>query len=1038
MRALMQLFALVANIGERADISLARKVVGQYLLQHLNTALSEKYLCLFDEYTEYYHKGSRSADEGNKRISSNSVRALMICKQINNSLRQEQKVLVLIQLLEFVKSGISITPKELEFIETVAEAFNISQAEYADISTFALLSPRDIPDRKNLLVVSDNFKGLSEEKHIYRGQINGELLFLHIASTNTVAYKYSGGQNLYQNGANIKPGRTYVMDKGAAVRCAMWQPIYHSEVVSAFLHWRNTDKVTLEASGVEFRFRNSSNGIQKLNYKQHSGELVGIMGGSGVGKSTLLNVLNGNLKPQSGTVTINGLNIYDEEEKVLLEGVVGFVPQDDLLIEELTVYDNLYYNARLCFSGFNEEKLLSVCEKMLYNLELQEFKNLTVGNPTNKFISGGQRKRLNIALELIREPAVLFVDEPTSGLSSMDSDMVMDLLKQQALKGKMVIVNIHQPSSEVYKLFDKILVMDRGGYMIYAGNPLEALHYFKTKSNHVNPEERECSSCGNVNPEQVLQIVEARVVDEYGRLTKNRQVAPEEWAELFSAQRADGIKQGTELSALPQNDFSIPGKWEQFRIFLKRNIHTKLTDKQYLAVNFLEAPVLAFILGYFSKYISGTTDNPAAYIFSLNENMPSYLFMSVVVALFLGMTVSAEEIVKDKRILQRERFLNLSRWSYLNSKVAVMFAVSAIQVASFVAVGNYILEIEGMFLIYFSVLFSLACLANMLGLIISSGLTSVVTIYILIPFMLVPQLLLSGVIVKFDKLHSSIANKRYVSFAGEVMASRWAYEALAVAQFSKNRYQKMFFEIDKEISRASYMKSFYLPDLLKRLQLARNMYPKADTRTAAVNELKLIGMELDALQIRTGHKFSQKLSWDPNSFTPQHYSAAKNYFELLRMHYERRYDQWYTARDEKIYAFISKSSSEKLLSIKEKYHNEALADLVLNSNELTKITEYEGRIVQQMDPIYLLPESNFGRAHFYASSKKFLGKAFDTYWFNNSVLWLAIAALYLLLLSDAFRKFVLGAEQLGRLKDRLKEKSFAEIKRLITQRKSLI
>ena len=162
------------------------------------------------------------------------------------------------------------------------------------------------------------------------------------------------------------------------------------------------------------------------------------MGGSGTGKTTLLSLLNGSIKPQGGSITINGHDISEPAAKDL----IGFVPQDDLLIEELTVYQNLWYTAKLCFEGMSAEDIDKRVMKTLKNLGLDAAKDLKAGSAINKYISGGQRKRLNIALELIREPAVLFLDEPTSGLSSADTEKVINLLKELTFKGKLIIVNI--------------------------------------------------------------------------------------------------------------------------------------------------------------------------------------------------------------------------------------------------------------------------------------------------------------------------------------------------------------------------------------------------------------------------------------------------------------------------------------------------------------------------------------------------------------------------------------------------------------------
>jgi ABC-type multidrug transport system ATPase subunit len=199
---------------------------------------------------------------------------------------------------------------------------------------------------------------------------------------------------------------------------------------------------------------------------------------------------------------VNHIDIHEHPEKV--QGVIGYVPQDDLLIEELTVFENLYYAAKLCFGHYDEKDIVGLVIRVLSNLGLTEIRDLKVGSPLQKTISGGQRKRVNIALELLREPTILFVDEPTSGLSSRDSENILDLLKELALKGKLLFVVIHQPSSDIFKMFDRLIILDTGGHLIYNGNPIESIVYFKTRIHHANYNDSECHVCGNVNPEQIF------------------------------------------------------------------------------------------------------------------------------------------------------------------------------------------------------------------------------------------------------------------------------------------------------------------------------------------------------------------------------------------------------------------------------------------------------------------------------------------------------------------------------------------------------
>ncbi|NJK86690.1 MAG: hypothetical protein HC906_12695 [Bacteroidales bacterium] len=260
------------------------------------------------------------------------------------------------------------------------------------------------------------------------------------------------------------------------------------------------------------------------------------------------------------------------------------------------------------------------------DLGLFEIRNLKVGSTLNKLISGGQRKRLNIGLELMREPYLLFVDEPTSGLSSTDSELVMDLLKEQTRKGKLIVVNIHQPSSDIFKQFDKLMVFDQGGRMVYFGNPVESLVYFKSKNQLINADSGECLTCGNINPEQVLQVIELKSVSPKGNYTNLRIRPPEEWYTLFRNNNELTYKNLLiKKKPLPPILFNIPDKFSQFKIYLSRNVKAKLADRFYLLLNLLEAPLLAFILAIFTKYSKGTPDDPGAYIFSEN-GQPSGIY----------------------------------------------------------------------------------------------------------------------------------------------------------------------------------------------------------------------------------------------------------------------------------------------------------------------------------------------------------------------------------------------------------------------------
>ncbi len=1010
LKALMKLFAIIANADAEKVSDKARTVVKSYLDMMLNQEYSEIYINLFDEFVKQHHHVRKNDNRKvRKQTSLNSVKVLKICSEINEQLQQKEKIVVVIRLIEFINQDSVITEKELDFVKTVSDIFNISEIEFSQLFNLATNKINDFKNKSDLIIINSEKENINSElKHKYVKKLDGELYILRIESTNTYVLKYTGSDSLFLNSQNINPSRLYIFDNGAVIKSQRINNIYYSDIVSRFLNEDVSSKVILKVDNIEFYYSNSNNGIQKFSFTEYSGRMLGIMGGSGVGKSTLLNVLNGTFPLHGGSITINGYDLHKDKEH--LKGVIGFVPQDDLLIEELTVYQNLYYNAKLCFSNYTKDEITTAVDKVLRDLDLFAVKDLTVGSPTNKFISGGQRKRLNIALELIREPAILIVDEPTSGLSSMDSDMVMNLLKDQALKNKLVLVNIHQPSSDIYKLFDSLLMMDRGGYPVYKGNPVDALSYFKNAANYVNPEESGCSCCGNVDAQQPLEILEAKVVDEYGKVTKVRKISPGEWYKKFKKEiEPETQKEEQEIkdTKLPENHFKTPSRFKQFLIFTIRNIKSKLTNKQYLLITFLEAPLLAVILGYFTKYISGTDTNPDVYVFSENVNLIAYLFMAVTVALFFGMTLSAEEIIKDKKILNREKFLNLSKFSYLNSKIIVLFFISAVQTLSFIIVGNFILEIHGLTFTYWAILFTTAAFANILGLNISAVFDSVVTIYIVIPFILVPQLLFSGAIVEFSKLHKDFTSYKEVPVLGDLMTSRWAYEALAVAQFKDNNFEKYYFKTDMLKSQNNFILSYLIPELKNYANGCLSDINNNNITEKTKENLLILKNELQKLNKIGNIQFDEINNMTVANFNSKTYKALQTYFDSYTKFLNNNQYKLNLKNDSVSRFLIDKlGNREAVFELKQKNYNKKLEEVLRNKAEFDALKEEDHQLVQVIEPIFKLPESRNGRAHFYAPVKKIGNMSFDTVWFNIIFIWFTSLIIYLTLIFDVFRKLL--------------------------------
>jgi ABC-type multidrug transport system ATPase subunit/uncharacterized tellurite resistance protein B-like protein len=1004
LKAILRLFAQVAKEGDVTKQE--RDQIRVFLEEHLSQSAVENYLKQFDDYSNTLTEGS---------VDINSIRQL--CQEINPQLTQKQKIIIVLELVSIIQADGSISEHEEKLVRTIGETFKLKPEEITSINQFVLGQKSSELDYPDILIIDSSPEAtFSKARHLVRSHLNGFIAIMHLQHNDVYFIKYLGNSDVFLNGVPVKPERLSVLAVGSLLRWDKDEPVYYGSILKQFVKFGDHGRTSFEAKNITYKFKNGKLGLRDVNLSTESGNLIALMGGSGAGKSTLLHVLNGSEKPSNGSVLINGIDIHKNPDKI--EGVIGFVPQDDLLIEDLTVYQNLYYAAKLCFSKKTETEINDLVMHVLEDLGLAESKDLKVGSPLRKTISGGQRKRLNIGLELLREPAVLFCDEPTSGLSSRDSENIIDLLKELSLKGKLVFAVIHQPSSDIFKMFDKLLILDTGGFQIYYGNPVDAVVYFKRSINMINSEEGECHECGNVNPEQIFNIIESKVINEYGNFTNERKITPQQWnATYVQNYKPYQIKPSADV---PHSTLDIPSRSKQTLLFAMRDVKAKVNNLQYMIINLLEAPVLAFILAFIVRYYNTDDTIFTEYLFSKNLNIPAYLFMSVIVALFMGLTVSAEEIIRDRKILKREAFLHLSRSSYIMSKISILFMLSAIQTFLFVSVGTYILEIKGLFFEHWFILFTTSCFANLLGLNISSGFNSAVTIYILIPLLLIPQLILSGVVVKFDKLNPTIGNTATVPFVGDLMALRWAFESAMVTQFKDNKFEKEFYMYDKAMAKADFQKVYLIPELETKLQFALQNYKSSDAVVHGLVEknLRVISHEVSQELAEVGDdKFSHLDQLSPSRFDSTVYNDLNAFLEHLKQFYVKRYNAADQAKEKKIRELTSTSEKEKDFELfRESYHNEAITDLVKNLAETHRIIEQDGKLIQKIYPIYKDPDPEHMvdfDAQFYMPSKHFLSTNVDTFYFNTGVIWSMTIVLAIALYFDLLRRVIDGIGNLS-------------------------
>lgn len=477
-------------------------------------------------------------------------------------------------------------------------------------------------------------------------------------------------------------------------------------------------EIAIKTIGLVKKFSNGKVGLHECNIEIPSNSLLAVMGPSGCGKSTLLKALNGESPGSSGQVYIGGqeLNRYFDYLKMQ----IGYVPQDDIVHRELTVDQSLWYSGKLRLPQLTDQQLSAKINQVLDELNISHIRSNMVSN-----ISGGQRKRVSIAVEILTDPLILFLDEPTSPLDPQTIEDFLSILRKLSQKGTTVVMVTHKPEDLAY--MDQVIFMAEGGHICYYGKTNEYLQFFGV--------------------EDTVRVYSMLIDDKKDRWVAKYHSKPAQIntnttnAKIYKSSRVDYLSQYFWLT--------------------KRYLNIKMNDKANSLIMLVQSPIIAIIIVMlFDSLSQGVT------------------FLMAIASLWLGANNAAREIVSEGPIFKRERMFNQGLLTYIFSKITVLMLFSAVQSLMFVGILTVSFDsstipvkdpiIATLWMIFISLV------ATMMGLLLSATVSTAEKVMSLVPIALIPQIMLAGVLTKISSV--------LVEFMSYFSISRWATEGFNFIQ----------------------------------------------------------------------------------------------------------------------------------------------------------------------------------------------------------------------------------------------------------------
>lgn len=836
---------------------------------------------------------------------------------------------------------------------------------------------------------------LISDEQIVSEKIDDTLHALYLEKEQFMLLMFEDRQTVYAKNSQILPEECCFLESGDTITILKKGKISFAELKRKLVEKHYNKNFFLSASRVEVRYNNKK-GIRPFNFIGQPGELIGIVGREGSGKSTLLRLLAGTEPPKGGTIFINGYNIHKNPYQ--LNGFIGYVPEEDLLYPELSVFENLFIAAQLYLKNSDLSYTQTLVDNILHEIELSDIRNTIVGKQGDKLIQPGQRRLLNIGLELIRDPQILIVDNSLSSLSMSDSSKVVEVLNKFTFKGKLIITSITQTCTSSFEYFDNLFILENGGIPVYYGPRYNALHYLLCfLPSGITQKYIESES---FSPETLLNLLTLKCDEQISENRQKRYIDPDKLYDNFIEQPNRLIQESRNRKKSPGKQVLVPRLEKQFLVYFLRNIKTKIARRRDLSFTIFSAPFIALIL----SVIFRNSETPE-YSFGQNPNIPAFFYISIIVTFFLGLSQSIKEILRERHVLKKEERLNLSLFSYINSKIAYLFIILLIQSFLYTLISNPILEIYGMFTYHWLIYFTCATGGTLMGLIFSQSHRMFDAIVLKsIPIVIILLLILGGGIIPLKNLN--FTKDKYTPFLSDLTISRWAYEALMVQQYANNPFEKHFFHVDKNISCGSFNSYHMLPELRNSIEIIESLELKTnkDSISTLLNALKnrfnFYSISEDIFP------FEYTDSLNINNFNSDMVKETMEYISYLDYHFYQEYNKSLRKKNAISDSLSNILGASGFENLRNTHVNSFISQAVRNTSQRSSYKLINTHWIQISDPIYQSPENNMGRTTLFLPEKRFNNQIINTFEFNLSVLWLFNFLFYIVLITNLTGRIV--------------------------------